>query len=808
MKLYQDPLGSDHHPFRLSSSKYYSLYCLPDSNNSMTNDQRKIEQLNHKLELLLQKHQDFSREISALQIEINKLQGSAPEPAVSDDKPVIKARPVQNPVKHETVHEQSQIYTKTSLNKPPRSKSDIEKFIGENLINKVGIAIVVIGVGIGAKYAIEHQMVSPITRIILGYVVGLGLLGLALKLKKNYNDFSAVLLSGSSAIMYFITFAAYSFYHLFPQSIAFLMMVGFTVYTALSAIKYNRQVIAHIGMIGAYAAPFLLSDGSGKVAILFTYMAIINSGILFIAFKRYWKPLYYFAFTLTWVIFLGWYFTQYNETEHFPLALFFLTVFFALFYITFLAYKLLRKEKFEINDVVMLLSNSFVFYAIGYNILDQHDATHHLLGVFTLANAGVHALISFVVYRQKLADRNIFYLVSGLVLVFITISIPVQLDGNWVTLLWAGEAALLFWIGRSKSVIAYEKLSYPLMILAFGSALMDWSTAYHSYDPDSPESRISPLLNIHFLNSMLFAIAFGFINFVNINTKYPKVANSVKGFGKLISLMVPAIFLLSLYLAFHQEISNYWDQLYADSAITIQAEAYGYDHHHSDLKSFKSVWLLNYTLLFVSIISFVNFKWLRNAKLASVNFSLVAMSVLAFLTLGLFALGDLRESYMDQTLAQHYSRTSFNIYLRYISFGFVALALVSCLPYRRQRFTERNFSIPLDSLIHTSVLWIASNELINALDLMDSQDSYKLGLSIFWGIYSLFLIVLGIWKSKKHLRIGAIALFSVTLIKLFVYDISDLGTISKTIVFVSLGALLLIISFLYNKYRHVISGGE
>ena len=87
---------------------------------------------------------------------------------------------------------------------------------------------------------------------------------------------------------------------------------------------------------------------------------------------------------------------------------------------------------------------------------------------------------------------------------------------------------------------------------------------------------------------------------------------------------------------------------------------------------------------------------------------------------------------------------------------------------------------------------------------MRLSQSYKLELSILWGAYSLLLIMLGIWKKKKHLRLGAIGLFAVTLVKLFFYDISQLETIAKTIVFVSLGILLLIISFLYNKYKHII----
>ena len=116
-----------------------------------------------------------------------------------------------------------------------------------------------------------------------------------------------------------------------------------------------------------------------------------------------------------------------------------------------------------------------------------------------------------------------------------------------------------------------------------------------------------------------------------------------------------------------------------------------------------------------------------------------------------------------------------------------------------------NLKMAYSLLLHTTILWIASSELISWLDMADSTQSYKLGISILWGIYALLLISLGIWKNKKYLRIGAIALFSITLLKLFLYDISHLDTISKTVVFLSLGILLLIISFLYNKFKHKIT---
>ncbi len=228
-------------------------------------------------------------------------------------------------------------------------------------------------------------------------------------------------------------------------------MVIFTGFAVVAAIRYDKQVIAHIGLVGAYAVPFLLSEGSGKVAVLFTYMAIINVGILLIALKKYWKPLYYSSFFCTWIIFGAWYFTKYKSAEHFTLAFSFLAGFFIIFYILILTYKLIHKDRFLSGEIYLLLLNAFLFYGIGYTMLNGEKNGGQLLGLFTLANAFIHFIVSAFIYRQKLVDRNLVYLVAGLVIVFITIAIPVQLDGNWVTLLWAGEAALLFWIGRSKA---------------------------------------------------------------------------------------------------------------------------------------------------------------------------------------------------------------------------------------------------------------------------------------------------------------------------------------------------------------------
>ncbi len=790
----------------------------------MANDQEHIGNLLEKLELLLRRQEDFSLEVRELKSEILELRnqsfGTTKEPVTPPalERPTInspieevkKENEIATDIPNATIEETPKIKAVeplVAISKKPKGKSNLEKFIGENLINKIGILITIIGVVIGAKYSIENNLISPLTRIILGYILGLGLIGFGIKLKAKYKSYSAVLVSGALAIMYFITFAGYSFYGLFPQLFAFGLMLLITVFGVVASLNYDKQVIAHIGLVGAYAVPFLLSNDSGNITVLFSYIAIINLGILFISLKKYWKALYYVSFVFTWLSYLVWRIFSYEAEAHYQLALLFLVVFFLIFYATFLGYKLIKSEKFKVSDVFMLLLNSFIFYGLGYSLLDENETGRQLLGLFTLANGVVHFGVTTLIYKKKLGDQNLFYLAAGLVLTFITIAIPVQLDGNWVTLLWAAEAALLFWIGRTKKVKAYEYMSYPLMILAFFSLIQDWGDAYRiNYLYNDTAKPLTTVLNSTFLTSILFLMAFGLINWVQ--NKYDLVlANGKKSvISNLMAVSIPSVFLFVLYSAFYMELEYYFSKLYhASEIITKDVDGYDLTNRNYGINDFKNIWLIVYSVFFVSLLSLINMFKLKSRVLGIVTLVLAIMVGFIFLTGGLYTLSELRDSYLNAELTEYYNITNYNIWIRYVAFAIFGLLVITIQKLIRQDFMRINFKVPFELLLHTSIIWILSSELITWMVIGESDQSYKLGLSILWGVYALSLIVLGIWKKKKYIRIAAIVLFGVTLVKLFFYDIASLNTISKTIVFVSLGVLLLIISFLYNKYKHIIT---
>jgi uncharacterized membrane protein len=80
------------------------------------------------------------------------------------------------------------------------------------------------------------------------------------------------------------------------------------------------------------------------------------------------------------------------------------------------------------------------------------------------------------------------------------------------------------------------------------------------------------------------------------------------------------------------------------------------------------------------------------------------------------------------------------------------------------------------------------------------------GYTILWGVYSFVLMLIGMRFKNRLLRVLALFMFLITLIKLFVFDIREISDAGKIVAFISLGILLLVISFLYQKLKKIIVG--
>jgi hypothetical protein len=262
-----------------------------------------------------------------------------------------------------------------------------------------------------------------------------------------------------------------------------------------------------------------------------------------------------------------------------------------------------------------------------------------------------------------------------------------------------------------------------------------------------------------------------------------------------------------LYFTFFTEISLYWNNIQIKTAFEINPDGSWekqFGNLNADITRFSGIWLINYTLLFASLLSFANFRWFKSKDFDAFLLVVNLFLMILFLGNGLTLFGQLRASYLHPELIPDYAVSINHLVIRYISLAFLAVLIYSTYRFVITGFQAKIFHNIFEIALSIAVIWICSSELINWLSLSGSNEIYKHWLSILWGAFSLILVSYGIWKRKKHLRIFAIILFSGTLIKLFFYDLTNLETIPKTMVFLFIGVLLLIVSFLYNKYTKMI----
>ena len=93
----------------------------------------------------------------------------------------------------------------------PRQES-LESTIGGNVLNKIGMVAILLGMSYFLKYAIENQWIGETARVVIGILAGLGFLiwGEALH-RRKYHGYSITVLGGGIGILYFSIFAAFNF---------------------------------------------------------------------------------------------------------------------------------------------------------------------------------------------------------------------------------------------------------------------------------------------------------------------------------------------------------------------------------------------------------------------------------------------------------------------------------------------------------------------------------------------------------------------------------------------------------------------
>lgn len=664
---------------------------------------------------------------------------------------------------------------------------DLEKYIGENLFNKIGIAILVLGMGFFLKYAIDKNWINEIGRTFIGIITGGALIGIAHRMRKTFAAFSSVLVGGGIAILYFTITIAFQQYHLFSQTLAFIIMILITAFTVLLAINYDRKELAILAILGGFTSPLMISTGAGNYIVLFSYLLLLNIGMLVLAYFKKWNILNVICYAFTIIMFGVWLTKDVINAESGTVvpyfgALIFATLFYFVFFLMNVINNIKERTKFKALEISILLSNTFLYFSVGMLVLKSMDATA-FQGLFTALLGVFNMIFAYTLYKNERVDKNLTYLLIGLVLTFCSLVAPIQLQGNHITLFWAAEAVLLLWLSQKSGIKIIQTASEIVLALMIVSLAMDWVQVYTI---TSDLSWLRPFSNRGFITGIVSIISVWLIGALLRKETDDKImylyAIDLKTYMQVISGLL--IFLV--YIVFRLEVNH-------------QAAWYLNDELYIIVGCFNYLFII---LMFLSFVKETAPLWIKAFFIGIGVFNILAFPVFYNKELIALRLSDLQNGFSMLNLTCH---------LLIVVLFFITLYQV----YRAVK--QLNVSEYLNafqwfaSILVLFVLSAELDHLVVALygnpdtwsDLVDNI-TQKAGYAILWGVFGFVSIYLGMrWKSR-NVRIISLCVFAITLLKLFIFDLRGLSEGGKIAAFLSLGVLLLIISFMYQRLKRIL----
>lgn len=324
-----------------------------------------------------------------------------------------------------------------------------------NLVAKFGLLILIIGIGFLVTYLAQHVK-TPIELRLAGVVaLDIGLLLWGWRIRTTRRDVALPVQGAAMGIMMLVVFGAFARLQLIPAGLAFPLLVALTVFTCALALLQDAIWLAVFGIAGGFAAPILVSTGSGNHIALFSYYALLNAGVLAIAWHRSWRALNLLGFVVTFLICGAWGVRSYLPADY-ASAQAFLILFF-LFYVA-IAVLWARLRAPQLKDAV---DATLVFGAPAAGFAMQYGLVKDMpfgLAFSALALGLFYIALAAFLQRPGKARANYSLLIStfiALAVIFGTLALPLALTGAWTSAAWALESAGLVWIGlRQRRALA------------------------------------------------------------------------------------------------------------------------------------------------------------------------------------------------------------------------------------------------------------------------------------------------------------------------------------------------------------------
>lgn len=674
-------------------------------------------------------------------------------------------------------------------------------------LGRIGAIAVLLGVVFFLKYAFDNNWIGPVGRVSIGVLFGIVMAGLGQRIRTKYQNYSDILIACGVGVLYLSIYASYGFYHLVIPAVALFLMALVTAFALLIAVVDGSIGLAVFATLGGFATPVALSTGENHLVGLSLYMIILDLGVFGAAFYKKWLKLNVIAFIGTLFLFEGWMSTYYSEAQ---LAMTFLfgSVFFGLFLATSILHHLLRKEPTTVSDLLLITANAAWYFSLGYRLFDP--LYHEYLGFFAFLLSALYLAIAYVSFSSNRADRTLNLFLPGIAVVFLTIAIPLQLTGLYISVAWLAEAVVLLATSlylRERVMQVFAWLVLVLGIASVGDDVSAIRSGLHTWmpQPDAwqvPVPTLVPFWNTGFflmftVTLVIYLFAYLYHRFRDADPEAPhtmllslvlgSIATAVtftveldNGLDNWVAL--PWLFegLLVLFIGLHlrSKLTQGVGWLVAALGLMAMGGAVGNIHqaHGESGSDAPAFFNLGTLLMLLSVGVTYVFAYLYRLHEESIpdwkKYAGVLVVIANLLTITCF------------TWEISYS---YDLRIRALSYESARIQTETQNYYGGAAYPSYDSSLGVNSAPYY-------------VEVKNIQSSKETAITIFWAFYAILLLIVGFAKRLRVVRLFGLAFFFVTAIRAFliIWQLNELTRIISSIAF---GIIALAGSFLYAKYK-------
>lgn len=665
----------------------------------------------------------------------------------------------------------------------------MEYAVASNWLLRIGVLILVTGIGFFLKYSIDNDLLGEQARVALSVLAGIGMIIAGVRLAYgNYHLFSQGLLGGGIAVLYFSVFAAFSFYHLVDMYPAFALMIVVTACAATLAIRLDSMLVAIFAIIGGYCTPILLSTGQVNFVGLFSYMLLLGVGLLAINWYKHWHLLNFLSFFFNYLLFFG--SLGKFEARYFWEVMPFLIAFFVLYSTPIFLFCLVNRVKSTLLDLLALIVNVTIFFITARHLVIAEYGSIWV-AVVTVALAAFYIGHVYYCLARRVEDRELLLSFIGLSAFFVAITLPLLLSKQWITVSWSLQALVMLWMAGKLRSAFLQQLAYLLyLIMLVRFCFIDLPDQYAvTMDREQPfgDFLLGLLERVICFGIPIGSLALAFKLIEKPAPASPlacEAGNDIRPWLKD-SWLLQATLIVAVGMLF----------------IVLQLEFYrclGYLYPPLQLPVLTLVWLAMCLLLLLRYLASRG-AWLLQA----LQFFVVAVLIkLLLFDLPSWGLSMRHIAVDDSVWTLRYGGgysfqpalmrlLDFAAIIAFLLFGFRSLSAADNSGNMRHWLAGTALallftflSLEINSMLYQYVPGLRSG-----------------GVSILWSLFGLTLVFAGIKRQVSILRLIGLALFALVAWKVFFIDLARLEQIYRIVAFMILGMLALGGAFAYMRYQ-------